>query len=449
MKKNPVIRCLVILLLLACLVPEIATARGIRFIRDAETENLIRIYATPIFRAAGLNPEAIDVYLINNSQLNAFVTGGQNMFLHTGLLMRAETPLQVIGVIAHETGHISGGHIVARKDEMKNAQTKLLLAYVLGAAVGVGSGRPDAGAAVLRGAQGAAVADLLAYTRGQESAADQAAVNLLNSTGQSPRGLLEFMEILKDQEALLSSRQDPYLRTHPLSQDRVNFLRQAVKQSPSADVPVPDSLQLMHDRMRAKLLGFIQPMKALRTFPENDQSIPARYARAIALHQRAQLNDALAEIDSLIAESPRDPYYLELKGQILFESGRIEAALTEYQAAVDILPSSPLLRQSLAQIQLELNDRQLNDEALKHLRYVTQREPRNIGAWRLTAIAQGRRGDKGMTALALAEQAIARNDAKQAVGQAQRAQQLLPEGSPGWLRAQDIETLAGRLRKRR
>ena len=152
---------------------------------------------------------------------------------------------------------------------------------------------------------------------------------------------------------------------------------------------------------------------------------------------------------SLLVESPRDPYFLELKGQILFESGRVKAALTEYQAAVDILPSSPLLRQSLAQIQLELNDRQLTDEALKHLRFVTQREPRNVGAWRLTAIAQGRRGDKGMTALALAEQAIARNDAKQAIGQAQRAQQLLPQGSPGWLRAQDIETLAGRLRKRR
>ena len=428
--------------------PATVQAKGLRFIRDTEIENTVRAYSTPIFLAAGLNPQAVDVYLIDDPRLNAFVAGGQNMFLHTGLLLRAETPLQVMGVIAHETGHITGGHIVSRSEEVKKTTAALIASYVLGIGTAIATGRGDAGVAVIQGGQGAAVASLLAYTRGQEAAADQAAIKLLEVSGYSPRGLLEFFEILGGQEALLSSRQDPYLRTHPLTQDRITSLRAAVAQSRFADTPAPDNLVAMHERMRAKLLGYLTPEKALRKYSDNDGSLPARYARAIAYLERGEMAAAEAEVDSLIEEFPEDPYFHELKGDILFHGGRVAEARPSYLKAVELLPDAPLIRRALAHVQMEMNQPEMDKQALEHLTFVTQREPRNVTGWRLLAGVQGRLGDKGMSTLAQAEAALAMNKPKEAKGFAQRALKLLPEYSPGWLRAQDIDGLADRLRKR-
>ncbi len=428
--------------------PATAEAKRLRFIRDTEIENTVRAYSTPIFLAAGLDPQAVDVYLIDDPRLNAFVAGGQNMFLHTGLLLRAETPLQVMGVIAHETGHITGGHIVSRGEEIKKTTAALIASYVLGLGTAIATGRGDAGAAIISGGQGAAVASLLAYTRGQEASADQAAIKLLEVSGYSPRGLLEFFEVLGDQEALLSSRQDPYLRTHPLTQDRIASLRAAVANSRFADKPAPPELVAMHERMRAKLLGYLTPAKALRRYNDNDNSLPARYARSIAYLERGEMPAALDEADSLIEDNPGDPYFHELRGDILFHDGRIAEARPEYQKAADILPDAPLIRRALAHVQISLNQPNLDQEALKNLQFVTQREPRNVTGWRLLAGVQGRMGDKGMSTLAKAEAALAMNNPKEAKGLAQRALELLPEYSPGWLRAQDIDGLADRLRKR-
>ena len=424
-------------------------AKRLRFIRDTEIENTVRAYSTQLFLAAGLNPQAVDVYLIDDPSLNAFVAGGQNMFLHTGLLLRAETPLQVMGVIAHETGHITGGHIVSRGEEVKKTTAALIASYVLGLGTAIATGRGDAGAAIISGGQGAAVSSLLAYTRGQEAAADQAAIKLLEATGHSPRGLLEFFEILGDQEALLSSRQDPYLRTHPLTQDRIASLRAAVANSRYADAPAPANLVTMHERMRAKLFGYLTPEKALRKYGDNDDvSLPGRYARAIAYHERGETQAALEEVDSLIEEMPDDPYFHELKGDILFQSGRVAEAKPEYERAVEILPEAPLIRRALAHVQMEMNQPEMDKAALEHLKFVTQREPRNVTGWRLLAGVQGRLGDKGMSTLSQAEAALAMNNPRDAKGFAKRALELLPEYSPGWLRAQDIEGLADRLRKR-
>ena len=445
---RPIAKLCVLIVIAAVLAPATAGAKGLRFIRDTEIENTVRAYSTPLFLAAGLNPQAVDVYLIDDPRLNAFVAGGQNMFLHTGLLLRAETPLQVMGVIAHETGHITGGHIVSRGDEVQKTTAALIASYVLGLGTALATGRGDAGAAIISGGQGAAVASLLAYTRGQEASADQAAIKLLESSGYSPRGLLEFFEILGDQEALLTSRQDPYLRTHPLTADRISSLRAAVAKSRFADEPAPPKLVAMHERMRAKLLGYLTPMKALRTYSDNDGSLPARYARSIAYLERGETPAALDEADSLILDFPGDPYFHELKGDILFHGGRIAEARPEYQKAVDILPNAPLIRRALAHVQMSLNQPNLDKEALKHLQFVTQREPRNVTAWRLLAGVQGRMGDKGMSTLAQAEAALAMNRPREAKGFAQRALQLLPEYSPGWLRAQDIDGLADRMRKR-
>lgn len=439
-----------LLLIFALLHPAGAEAQGRRLIRDAEIEDTIRAYAAPIFQQAGLQPQGIDIYLIQDRSLNAFVSGGRKIFIHTGLLTRAESPLQVIGVIAHETGHIIGGHLVGRRQEMKNAQITTWASYVLGIGAAIASGQPGAGVAIISGGQDLALKGLLAYSRGQEQAADQAGVRLLDANGMSARGLLDFMRILEGQEILLSSNQDPYLRTHPLTQDRIAFLKDVVQKSRFSNSPEPPVLVAAHARMRAKLIGFLQPLpRVFRYFPDTDNSVAGRYARAIAYYRRPNLKKALPLIDGLLSDFPTDPFFHELKGQMLFENGRLAEALPAYEAAVELRPRSALLRLGLAQVQIELNDPQLNDSAAENLEILLQREPSNSFAWRLSATAYGRRGDKGMTALSLAEYALARGSLGEARQQSVRAQKILAEYSPAWLRAQDVENLAQRRQKKR
>ena len=432
----------------------LATAEAQRkapsLIRDAEIESTIRDYATPLFQAAGLSPQAITVYLIEDGSLNAFVTEGLRMFIHTGLLMRSEDPLEVIAVIAHETGHIVGGHAVARGVETENALIKVLATQLLGIGAAIATGEPGAGVAVISAGQDIVLKGLLSYSRAQEQAADQTAVRLLKATGQSPRGMAEFLRILEDQEVLLAASQDPYLRTHPLTQDRILFAEHALRESPYADTPVPADLKLSHERMRAKLVGFLDgPDQVFRKYPETDQSLPARYARTIAYFRQPDLDKALPLIDGLLAERPDDPFFHELKGQMLFENGRIAEALPNYETAVELLPHSPQLRLALAQIQIELDDRALDRRALKNLEEVLRREPGSGFAWRLSATAHGRLGNKGKTSLALAEGALTSGRPAEAQEQAERAQRLLPENTPGWLRAQDVANFAERLQAKK
>jgi predicted Zn-dependent protease len=431
-----------IITVLAVVMP--APAKAQQFIRDAEIEATIRDYARPIFKAADLNADAIDVFLIADKNLNAFVAGGMNMFLHTGLLQRADGPLQVMGVIAHEAGHIAGGHIAGRRQQVRETTPQVIASYVLGLAAAIATGRSDAGLAVAAGGQGAVLSSLLSYTRGQEGAADQAGVSYLNQAGYSPKGLLEFMEILEGQEALLSNNQDPYLRTHPLTRDRINFLKEAVSQSPHSDQGAPTRLRLQHERMVAKLDGFLQaPRETLRDYAD-DESLSGRYARTIAHYQNADLDKAVSMIDALIAEYPDDPYFHELKGQMLYEHGRIADSLPPYREAVSLEPESALLKLGLARAQVQLNDPDLNAPALDNLEYVLDKEPRNAAAWRLRAIAHGRAGDRGMTAWALAEGRLAQGKLREAIDQSRRALSLLQKHSPHWLRAQDIRHEAER-----
>lgn len=439
-----------ILLLLAIIVaPNWGAAQNPRFIRDSEIEATIRDYATPVFKAAGLDAQSIDVFLIANDQLNAFVAGGMNMFLHTGLLQRAEGPLQVMGVIAHEAGHISGGHIAARRRELRDSTTDMLATYALGLAAALATGRSDAGLAVAQAGQGAVMANLLAYTRGQEGAADQAAVDYLNDAGYSPEGLLEFMKIMEDQQALLSDNQDPYLRTHPLTQNRISFLEKAVSKSPHTGDGAPTRLRLEHARMTAKLDGFLKPPRETLRKYKGQTDVPGRYARAIAHFRDAALDKALAIIDELIAEYPKDPYFRELKGQMLYEHGKIAEALPAYEKAVALKPGSALLRLGLARTQVQLNESDLNEPALENLGKVLRAEPRNTSAWRLRAIAYGRQGDTGMTAWSLAEARLTQGDPQGAIEQSRRAMSLLDKHSPHWLRAQDIRREAKRRIERR
>jgi predicted Zn-dependent protease len=435
-----------LVLILAPLTPGRASAEGQRLIRDAEIENTIRVYSTPLFQAAGLSPKDIDVYLVQDNRLNAFVTPGLKMFINTGTLMQAEDPLEVIGVIAHETGHLAAGHTATRGDSLRQSTETVIASYILGLGAAIATGRPELAQAVISGGQDIALKGLLSYSRVQESTADEIATRLLKGTGQSPRGMVEFMRRIGGQEALYSSNQDPYLQSHPLTPERIQFLEDQVRKSPFGNKPASPELIVLHNRMRAKLIGFLDPMdQVMQQYPETDTSLPARYARAIANYRAGNLPVGLELTDALIAEHPDDPYFHELKGQMLFESGRVAEAVPEYEASVRILPDSPQITLALAQAQIELNNPETDQKALAHLMQTLRHEPNNAFAWRLTAIVQGRKGDIGMTALALAESALARGIAPDARDQANRAQKLLPEGSPGWMRAGDIEQLADRL----
>lgn len=416
-----------------------AEGRTISLIRDTEVETILRTYTKPIFLAAHLDPDAIHIYLVNDNQINAFVAGGQNLFINTGLLMQSKDAGQVIGVIAHETGHIEGGHLSRVQDALRRNTAENILGIILGAAVSV-AGRPDVGSALALGGQNVATRNLLQYSRTQEGSADAAAMRYLDATQQSAEGLLSFFQLLAKQDMLLPTQQDPFLRSHPLTQDRITALQAFVQRSPYSNKPIDPKLEAMHRRMVAKLAGFLEdPIEVERRYPASDTSLEARYARAVADHRLNRPKEALAGIDSLIAEHPNDPYFQEVKGQILLETGHPWEALSPYRRAVDALPDAPLLRSDLARIELGLNDPVLLKDAITNFRLSLLREPDRPSVWRQLAVALGRNGQEGESALALAEEALLLGKDADAKYHAGKAERILPTGSPDWLRAQDIQ----------
>jgi len=429
-----------------------ARAQGLPLIRDSEIEDTIRSWADPLFTASRLDPGAVRILIVNDPALNAFVAGGQNLFINTGLLIAADTPGQVIGVLAHETGHISGGHLARTADAMRDAQTTGLFATLLGiglVAVGAATGANTgaAGGAMIASGQTTAMRTFLAYSRAQERSADQSAVTLLDRQHISARGMLDFLDKLADQELLHISRQDAYVRSHPLTRDRIEFIAQHVQQSPwSNEADSPEDV-MRQERMRAKLVAFIErPRRVLRTFyPETDTSLPGRYARAIAHFRQPDLPRALAEVDALIAEMPQDPYFWELKGQMLYENGHAGEAIPAYATAVALRPEDPLLLTGLAQVQLEGGGEAALEEAIATLEAARRIDSENPGAWRLLSIAYHRNGDAGAASLAAGEYSLLIGQAEDARLHAGRAEREYAEGSPSWLRAQDIRQEAVQL----
>ncbi len=416
-----------------------AAAQGISLIRDAEIEATIRAYADPIFAAAGLDSQSIRIHLVADDRLNAFVAGGQRIFINTGLLIAAQDPAEVIGVIAHEAGHIAGGHLVRLQEELRNAETRSIAAFVLGAAAAIAAGDPRVAGAVSVAGQQVALTSLLQYSRAQETAADLAALKYLDQIGQSSRGMLAFLKLMENREALEPGARNPYLRSHPLTRERINTIANHLALSRHAAAQLPAELIARHDRMRAKLIGFTRRLDAVvQEYPPSDASVAARYARAIAMFRRGDIERALPVIDGLLEEQPNDPFFHELKGQMLFENGRVGAALAPYREAMRLAPGEPLLRVSFAQVAIETGDDALLAEAAGHLDKALRQE-RNLGlGWRLMVIAYGRLGRTGDMALAQAEQALLRGQRAQALSYAARAERDLPQGSPAWLRAQDI-----------
>lgn len=414
-------------------------------VRDAEIENTIRIFATPIFRAAGLDPAAIEVHLVQDASLNAFVASGQRIFLHTGLIMRTENASQLIGVIAHESGHIRGAHLAKLHDAIRNATAEAIIEQILaGAAVVAGAqmGRNDQGIPrdprVLGGGASTAMQGFLSYTRSQEQQADQAAVAFLERAGISPRGMLEFLKILQVQERIYVGvgRGSGYMRTHPMTSERIDFLEEQIARSRVLNAAEPPQYKELHARMVAKTLGYFEPQRALSKYPDSDRSVAARYGRAMALWRSGQTAQSLSIIDALIREFPRDPYIHELKGDIQRDSQRPAESVTSYERALALLPSSAALRYQLAQAQVNAGQ---FAPAVRNLDQVVIEETRNLGAWDLMARAQAGLGNQAMTDLATAEVFLLKNDRPAAIFKATAAERALPRGSPAWQRARDIK----------
>ena len=410
---------------------------NISLLRDAEIEHTLRVWMTPIWKTAGLDPDAVRVFVINDQRLNAFVAGGQNIFLNSGTIMRAKSANQLIGVMAHETGHIAEGHLARSSEVMKNAEIESVIAMLLGGAASV-LGHGNAGGGGILAGENVGLQAYLHHSVTVEASADEAAIRFLDRTHQSARGLLEFFQILEQELFLNAQHQDPYLLDHPLTEERINYVKEHVESSPYSDVKDPPDWVAMFNVMKAKLGAFLgNPSQVLASIPASDNSEPARYARAIAYYRIPDLKNALPIIDGLVNDFPKNPYYDELKGQMLFENGRVSEAIAPYQRAVQLAPGEPLLNIELAQVQLESNDPKYVAAAKNELNAAINIESDNADAWRELAVAYGRSGDIGMAALALAEQNMATGDFKQAIGQAQRAQQLLPPG-PQRQRAQDL-----------
>jgi predicted Zn-dependent protease len=420
-----------------------AYAEGPSLIRDAEIEGLMRLYTKPIFKVAGINPGSVKVYLINDPRINAFVAGGQRIFIHTGLLMQAKTPNEVIGVLAHETGHIAGGHLARLGIELDRASATAIIGSLLGAAAVVGgamAGQDEAakaGQGVMLGSQGFAQRNILSYQRAMESAADQAALKYLNATGQSSGGMLTLFNKLANNHP---SVHDVTLRlSHPMPFDRIRNLEIEAKKSPSFDKKDPPELMLRHQLMQAKLAGFLQPPQAVfQRYPSSDTSLPARYARAIAMFRKGDLKNALPVLDGLIADLPQDPYFWELKGQALLEGGSPAKAVAPLRQANKLLPTNGLIQIMLAQALLGSESRADAEAALKALRLAKKTEPDMPQLYKFMATAYGTLGDVPRAELATAEAAWLQGDRELAAEKAKLAATMFKTGTPEWLRANDI-----------
>ena len=422
-------------------------ARGLPLIRDAEIEQLLREYTQPILRAAGLAQQNIRVIIINDRAFNAFVVDGKRIFVNAGALMEAQTPNQIIGVLAHESGHIAGGHLVKLRQELANAQTAAIVALLLGiGALAAGAatgtrGTGDIGAAALTAPQGIIMRSLLSYVRTQEDAADRAGVKFLTATGQSPKGMYETFKRFAEKIELQTRYMDPYLMTHPMPKERMEALAEVAKSSPYWDKKDPPELQARHDMMRAKLSGFLErPDTVARRYPASDASLPARYARAISAYRNGDIRVAMPLIDALIQSQPNNPYFHEVKGQALLEGGHPVEAVGPLRRAAALAPNAVLIRIMLGQALVATNQVKDADEAIPLLRTAITREPDMADGYSQLAMAYGRKGDLAEADLAAAQAAFASGDYRTARDLATRAKTRFPTGSPGWVRADDIVT---------
>jgi len=425
-------------------------------LRDAETEQLLADMVAPLVEASELESDNVEVVLINDGSINAFVAGGQAIYVHSGLINEAETANEVQGVLAHELGHITAGHVIRFNERTKTATNISILSLLLGVGAAL-AGSGDAAIGAVMAGQQAALGSFLAYNRNQEASTDLAGARYLSGAGISGRGMIKFFERLRSNEirrGYSQSDEAAYSRTHPLSGDRIQTLRGLLADDPAWGAAPDPELQERFMRARAKLYGFLaEPRRTLTFFPPSDTSIPARYARAYAYHKDAQVDMALAEADALLALEPDNPWFLELKGQVLLESGRPLDALTPLRRATEITRAHPLIAGMLGHALIATENQANFAEAETVLRAAVQKDRYNPFAWYQLGVVYAARGDIPRARLASAEQQVMSRRYPEALQNAQAAEANLPYGSADWIRAQDIALEARseleRLRDRR
>ncbi|MCO5129192.1 MAG: M48 family metalloprotease [Xanthobacteraceae bacterium] len=423
---------------------ESRAGKGPSLLRDTEIEQLLRDYTRPILRAAGLEKQNIQVAIINDPSFNAFVADGRRIFVNYGALMQSKTPNQLIGVLAHETGHLAGGHLSRLRTQLAQAQTQMIVAMLLGAGAmiagaGRNNGATNAGMAAIAAPQEMIRRNLLSYQRQQEENADRAGVRYLTATHQSARGMYETFQRFTDESLFASRGADPYLQSHPMPADRVAALAALAKTSPYWNKTDDPALQARHDLMRAKTSGFMErPDTVYRRYPLSDTSLPARYARAIATYRHGDPRSAQAQIDGLIREQPNNPYFYELRGQALLEGGKPHEAIAPLRKAAQLSHQAPLIQILLGQALVATNNKAYSAEAISILRSALMREPEAAQGFAQLAMAYGQKGDYAEADLASAQAAFLRGDAKTARGLAARAKTRFAVGTPGWVKADDI-----------
>lgn len=431
--------------LLASSVPVHAQSKnaGPPLLRDAETEQLLRDYTRPILRAAGLEKQNIQVVIINDSAFNAFVADGRRIFVNYGALRDSETPNQIIGVLAHETGHLAGGHLAKMRQQMAQAQTQMIVAMLLGLGAAFAGGRAgvggNAGAAAVAAPQAAIMRTMLSYQRAQEESADKAGVKFLTATGQSPKGMYETFKRFSEQSLFAARGADPYNMSHPMPAERVRALEVLAKSSPYWDKKDDPALQLRHDMMRAKVSAFMERADTVyRRYPLSNDTLPARYARAIAAYRHGDLRNAIAQIEALIKVQPNNPYFYELKGQALLEGAKPMEAIAPLRKAVQLSNNAPLIEMLLGQALVASENKAYTDDAISILKAALTREPEAANGYTQLAMAYGRKGNLADADLASAQAAFLRGDQKTAREIASRAKTRFAIGTPGWVKADDI-----------
>ena len=422
-----------------------AFAQNVPVVRDAEIEALVRDYARPIFKAAGLSNAGIQIVLVNDPSFNAFVAG-RRLFINTGALMQAETPNEIIGVIAHECGHIAGGHQQRLRDQLERSKTMAIVAGLLGAGVMVAGatsnnkGLAGAGMGIATGGSEVAQRTLLTYQRGEEMTADRSAVNYLNATGQSGKGMLATFERFQNALSLSGAQVDPYRISHPMPQDRISNLQTLIEKSPYYSKTDPEALQQRHDMMRVKIAAYMQGQAAAsRLIRKNPDSLAARYGQALSAYLFGNPRSALSRTDALIKAQPKNPYFQELRGDILMKVNKPKDAAVAYGKAVSLDPAkSGLLMVSEGQALMAVGTPASLTQAVGDIKKGLERDSENVAGYRYLAQAYGELGDIPNADLATAEGHYYAGSYQDAKIFAARAQQKFKRGEPGWLQAQDI-----------
>ncbi len=429
---------LALVLGLASARPAVAADEGPSILRDAETEALFRDIAAPLVEAANLDNKSVRVVLIRDDEINAFVAGSQNVYINSGLLTSSDGVNQLQAVIAHELGHVAGGHAIRMGEGAKEATGISLATMVLGA-IAIAAGAPEAGMGLMAMGQRAALGQFLAFTRAQETSADLAGVKYLSAAGISGKGSLEFFKKLQNQEYRLAIYStDSYERTHPLSSERISILENLYKKDPAWNRPSDPQLEARFQRVKAKLFGFVNSRQAITKYPERDQTVPAHYARAYAYHLSAYPEKALSEAEALLKTNPHDPYFLELKGQILLESGRPAEAIVPLREATERSGREPLIASMLGHALISTEDKKHYAEAKTILKTAVAVDNENPFAWYQLGMIYGQEGDMPRAALATAERNNLEGKPKLALASAEMAMRGIPADSPDYLRAQDI-----------